>query len=273
MALGPKFREEYIELLEGCLILVKKRDDFFAILQKIGKLTTRLQKELDEIDSPLSVERLFDPDTGRIKPAVQSLLKPRTSIWYKVEELAELELEKRYFLAFGWTDEEGANMDVATTIAMYSAVEREIIATFGDIDGENIIYEAKKSVLALEDELDITFFAPEVKKMRLRAALRELFTDNYGYVVFGASQVYQECHTVNFANAKGQAFRFEKVAELHFEGRVYVELEYMEDFFAGQGFAYYLVEHHGKEGARLTRLDNADLEQKLDQYREKYDFR
>lgn len=273
MALAPNFREEYIELLEGCLILVKKRNDFLAVLEKIEKLTAHIQEGLDKIDSPLSVERLLDPDNGRIKAPVETLLKPYTELWNKVEALSALERERRYYISFGWTDAQSAHVDVALAISMYSSVEKEIVSAFGEVEGNNIILEAKKVALALEDELNITFFAPEVKRMKVRAALRELFTDYYPYVVYGKSAVYEEDYRVNFANAKGQAFRFEKAAELHFEGNVYVELEFMEDYFAAQSFAYYLVEPYGKEGARLTRVDDPDLNQKLEKYREDFDLK
>ena len=264
MSLPQNYKERYLDLLETCLILVKRGEEYESVQKAYDRLRREIDIALAEIDSPAVAERLLDKQTGAVKPIAKILLEDAPELLLKVHTLSTLFRQRIPYAVHGWDDDLIHHLDAISIIAKYQEMEKEILATLGREAGEKAILDIKRQVLPLERELGMTYFATEVAKMEATIALRTLISPKKGGLLY-----HREClgeGEVTLQNPYGQSFLFERSAEFIFDGALYVELELLERLPVC-AFLYYEVEAMGEDYC-LTCVEDKEKIKALDARRD-----
>ena len=139
-------------------------------------------------------------------------------------------------------------------------MEKKIISEFGLDKGQLIILQIKTSVLEYEKEIGVSFFANQVQALGDLIRVKTLFPIANFVEVTPKSNL--ESVSFSVANKDGEVFNVAKTAQINFNGKVYFELEFLDDIRVRK-INFYLIEKV-QSVLKLTLVEDEKLDKLLD---------
>ena len=170
-------------------------------------------------------------------------------------------LEKRIYIEEHHEDID-AQLRLVASIGEYRDMERELIATIGLDDAQEVILKCKRVVAEIERCRGIVFFGEEVEKLENILAIKHLTIPTPLRI---DRQENMDMMDMCLPNDKGEKYHFRTWSVLHLEGEAYIELELLEDMTVGK-FNYYHIENTSP--ISLTLVEDNTLVRRLDERRE-----
>ena len=134
-------------------------------------------------------------------------------------------LEKRIYIEDNREDID-AQLRLVVAIGDYRDIERELIATIGLDEAQEVILERKREVAKREKSRGIVFYSDEVEKLENILAIKHLTIPTSIRI---DRQENMDMVDMTLSNGKGETYHFLSWSVLHLEGKSYIELELKED--------------------------------------------
>lgn len=266
MALKPNFREEYYKLLKDLVLQIRKSDRYEAVCARHKELKEKIEELLEKNDSVCTeAEKLIDKTSGAVKAAAEALLCGDAELAGMVREFGALCAEKEEFASIGWDDDLMNHLENVLAIAAYENMEKEILAELGRDEGQLVIYEEKKRAAELEKELGGKVLADAVERLEALFSKKHLFPAP-GDIDTSKEDNFDEAH-LTLLNSKGEKLRFEVWSQLHYKGKLYIELELHEDLKT-QKMNYYRV----VSPTELVLVEDESEDKALDKARDRLEI-
>lgn len=261
MSLSENFREEYLILLKKCLDTVSGSNRYDALLKEYEGRKKAADERLSALDAICTdCELLIDKTTGEIKPSAVALFGEDEELMSLLKRLGELQRKRLEFSEErGWDDDLINHLDCVVAIGYVTEYEKKIVAELGKKDGLVVICEVKREAVKYERELGLTFYAGDVERLEDLFRIRTLYSPDRE-IVIGEEDNLDECELVLISDV-GEALRFKKSARMTLRGRVYIELEILEELKVKK-FNYYTVSDTDR-GQMLTLEEDDELYEEL----------
>ena len=261
MSLNPNFREEYLLLLKKCLDTVSRSNRYDALFKEYDGRKKAADERLLALDAICTdCELLIDRDTCEIKPSAVMLFSKDEELMGYLERLSELLVERKKFAEmYGWEDELKNHIDCVVAIGNASDYEKLIVTELGKKAGLVIVCEMKREAVKYERELGLTFYAGDVERLEDLFRIRVLYSPARE-IDIGKEDNLDERELVLISEG-GEALRFKKSARMTLRGRVYIELEILEELKVKK-FNYYTVSDTDR-GQMLTLEEDDELYEEL----------
>ena len=270
MALSDNFKMEYFQLLQNCVLIVEKSNNFKKVCASYAKQLKRANDVLVKNDAICqNAENLIDKSTNSLKPLASEIIGSNDHLNEIIVGLVELFAEKQSYIDDGFKDEFSCSTQILLAKAQCDNFEKEIVAVYGKTEASKIIYEQKIKIVEFERELGVYFFSDEVLRLKQLNSIGELYSTKEQLILTEEDNLNSQAITLK--STDGNLIQCQKTGQFYYLGKIYLEICLPDEYKIRQ-LNYYKIEELKDCYRLILEEDNAIFEQ-LFQYQEQVELR